>query len=209
MSDPVVNRGFFGKMMGSSFYKKFILPGLISQSVVIAGGYGTGRELVEYFGNFGSLGGILGMALVTTTLWAVVYAASYEFARTFKVYDYRGFFKELLGPGWMLYEVCYLVLLLIVLGVVGAASGSIFKQAFGLPPLVGAALFLAGVVTLTFFRQLRHRGRPVVVVLRPLPRSSGLPPRGALQGGRPDKREPGFRGHPGRLGPGRFQICRL
>jgi len=138
-------------MMGSSFYKKFILPGLISQSVVIAGGYGTGRELVEYFGNFGSLGGILGMALVTTTLWAVVYAASYEFARTFKVYDYRGFFKELLGPGWMLYEVCYLVLLLIVLGVVGAASGSIFKQAFGLPPLVGAALFLAGVVTLTFF----------------------------------------------------------
>ncbi len=144
-------RGFFSKMMGSSFYKKFILPGLISQSVVIAGGYGTGRELVEYFGNFGSLGGILGMALVTTTLWAVVYAASYEFARTFKVYDYRGFFKELLGPGWMLYEVCYLVLLLIVLGVVGAASGSIFKQAFGLPPLVGAALFLAGVATLTFF----------------------------------------------------------
>ena len=151
MSDPVVNRGFFGKFMGSSFYKKFILPGLISQSVVIAGGYGTGRELVEYFGNFGSLGGILGMVLVTTVLWAIVYAVSFEFARTFKVYDYRSFFKELIGPGWMLYEVCYIILLLIILGVVGATSGSVFKQAFGLPPLVGAALFLAGVATLTFF----------------------------------------------------------
>lgn len=151
MSDQVADRGFFSRMMGSSFYKKFILPGLISQSVVIAGGYGTGRELVEYFGNFGSLGGILGMVLVTTTLWAIVYAVSFEFARTFKVYDYRSFFKELIGPGWMVYEVCYIILLLIILGVVGATSGSVFKQAFGLPPLVGAGLFLAGVATLTFF----------------------------------------------------------
>ncbi|MBL3592782.1 MAG: hypothetical protein JMJ93_04615 [Synergistaceae bacterium] len=138
-------------MMASSSYKKFILPGLVSQSVVVAGGYGTGRELVEYFVSYGSLGGILGMGLVTTLLWSLVFAVSYEFARTFKVYDYRSFFKELLGPGWVLYEACYIVLLLIVLGVVGATSGSIFMQSFGLPPLVGAALFLGGVATLTFF----------------------------------------------------------
>ncbi|HPJ47969.1 MAG TPA: hypothetical protein PK162_03675, partial [Synergistales bacterium] len=115
MSNPKeMKQGFFSRMMASSSYKKYILPGLISQSVIIAGGYGTGRELVEYFVNFGSLGGILGMALVTTTLWSLVFAVSYEFARTFKVYDYRSFFKELLGPGWVLYEVCYIVLLLIV-----------------------------------------------------------------------------------------------
>ncbi|MEA3507711.1 MAG: hypothetical protein U9R40_02165 [Synergistota bacterium] len=144
-------KSFFGNIMHSSSYKKFILPGLISQSVVIAGGYGTGRELVEYFVNYGSIGGMLGMLLVTTTLWSLVFAVSYEFARTFKVYDYRSFFKELLGPGWVLYEVCYIVLLLIVLGVVGATSGSIFMQSFGLPPMVGAAFFLAGVATLTYF----------------------------------------------------------
>lgn len=144
-------QGFFSRMMASSSYKKYILPGLISQSVIIAGGYGTGRELVEYFVSYGSLGGILGMVLVTITLWSLVFAVSYEFARTFQVYDYRGFFKELLGPGWVLYEACYIVLLLIVLGVVGATSGSIFMQSFGLPPMVGAGLFLAGVATLTFF----------------------------------------------------------
>jgi len=144
-------QGFFGRVMKSASYKKYILPGLISQSVVVAGGYGTGRELVEYFANYGSLGGILGMVLVTTVLWSLVFALSYEFARTFKVYDYRSFFKELLGPGWVVYEACYIVLLLIVLGVVGATSGSIFMQSFGLPPMVGAGLFLAGVATLTFF----------------------------------------------------------
>ncbi|KUK56547.1 MAG: hypothetical protein XD80_1860, partial [Synergistales bacterium 53_16] len=144
-------QGFFTWFMASDSYKKFILPGLISQSVIIAGGYGTGRELVEYFVNYGTLGGILGMLLVTTTLWALVFAVSYEFARTFQVYDYRSFFKELLGPGWVLYEICYIVLLLIVLGVVGAASGSIFMQSFGLPPMVGAGLFLIGIAALTYW----------------------------------------------------------
>ncbi|MGC9372677.1 MAG: YkvI family membrane protein [Thermovirgaceae bacterium] len=144
-------KGFFTWFMASEGYKKFILPGLISQSVIIAGGYGTGRELVEYFVNYGTIGGLMGMLLVTTTLWALVFAVSYEFARTFQVYDYRSFFKELLGPGWVLYEICYIVLLLIVLGVVGATSGSIFMQSFGLPPMVGAGLFLVGIAALTYW----------------------------------------------------------
>jgi len=48
------NKGnFFSWFMDSSWYKKYLLPGFIAQSVVVAGGYGTGRELVEYFGNYG------------------------------------------------------------------------------------------------------------------------------------------------------------
>ena len=35
--------------MDYTWYKKYLLPGFIAQSVLIAGGYGTGRELVEYF----------------------------------------------------------------------------------------------------------------------------------------------------------------
>lgn len=144
-------KNFFTWFMASDGYKKFILPGLISQSVVIAGGYGTGRELIQYFGNYGTLGGLLGMLLITVGLWALVFAVSYEFARTFQVYDYRSFFKELLGPGWVLYEICYIVLLLIVLGVVGATSGSIFMQSFGLPKLAGAGIFLVGIALLTYW----------------------------------------------------------
>ena len=44
--------------MRSSF-KRLILPGLVFQSICIAGGYGTGRELVEFFLQFGPVGGLL------------------------------------------------------------------------------------------------------------------------------------------------------
>ena len=39
--------------MDYTWYKKYLLPGFIAQSVLIAGGYGTGRELVEYFVQYG------------------------------------------------------------------------------------------------------------------------------------------------------------
>ena len=45
----------------ASFFKKYLLPGFVFQSVVIAGGYGTGREIVEYFLSYGPLGGLLRM----------------------------------------------------------------------------------------------------------------------------------------------------
>ena len=40
----------------SDTFKKYFVPGIVFQSVVIAGGYGTGRELVEFFMKFGTLG---------------------------------------------------------------------------------------------------------------------------------------------------------
>ena len=58
----------FEFFMNYDFYKKFLLPGFILQSVVIAGGYGTGRELVEYFMQYGPKNGLLGM-IITTLLW--------------------------------------------------------------------------------------------------------------------------------------------
>ena len=33
----------------SSWFQRYLLPGFVFQSVIIAGGYGTGRELVEFF----------------------------------------------------------------------------------------------------------------------------------------------------------------
>ncbi|MFC1783941.1 hypothetical protein ACFL02_10250 [Planctomycetota bacterium] len=79
-----------------SFFRKYLLPGFVFQSVIIGGGYGTGRELVQYFLQYGPLGGLLGM-MITTVMWSVFLALTFEFARCFRAYDYRGFFKELLG----------------------------------------------------------------------------------------------------------------
>ncbi|HSR69875.1 MAG TPA: hypothetical protein VLU25_18245 [Acidobacteriota bacterium] len=136
--------------MKSDLLRAYILPGLVFQSVVIAGGYGTGRELAEFFLLHGPIEGLLGMLLISTLLWSLVCAATFEFARAFKAYDYRRFFKHLLGRGWILFEICYLILLLLVLAVIASAAGSILQETFGLPYLAGVAGIMLAVGFLVF-----------------------------------------------------------
>jgi len=131
-------------------FKKYLLPGLVFQSVVIAGGYGTGRELVEYFLNYGPLGGLLGMLIITTVMWSVLLALTFEFSRKFRAYDYRRFFMKLLGPFWFVFEILYFILLFIVLGVIGSAAGALLRDNFGLPYITGVMIMLAAVGFLTF-----------------------------------------------------------
>jgi uncharacterized membrane protein YkvI len=113
--------------------------------MVIAGGYGTGRELVEFFLKFGPVGGLLGMWLVSVVIWCAVCAVTFELARLRRTYDYRTFARELLGRFWWLYEVCYLVMMLIVLSVIAAAAGSIVQQLFSAPYFVGVVLMMGAV----------------------------------------------------------------
>lgn len=134
----------------SSFFKKYLLPGFVFQSVTIGGGYGTGRELVEYFLNHGPLGGLLGMILVTTVMWSVLLAVTFEFSRTFRAFDYRTFFQRLLGPLWFVFEIIYFILLFLVLAVIGSAAGILLEANFGIPYILGVILMLAGVGFLTF-----------------------------------------------------------
>ena len=133
-----------------SFFRRYLLPGFVFQSVVIAGGYGTGRELVEFFLTLGPRGGLLAIA-VSTAVWSAVCMASFEFARRFRAFDYRAFFRRLLGPGWILFEACYVAMLLLVLAVVAAASGEILRETFGLPYAVGVVGVMAAIGALTFF----------------------------------------------------------
>jgi uncharacterized membrane protein YkvI len=131
-------------------FRKYLLPGFVFQSVVIAGGYGTGRELVEFFLSYGPVGGLLAMVLISTVIWSAVCAVTYEFARVFRSYDYRSFFTHLLGRGWPLFEICYFALLLIILAVIAAAAGSILEETFGLSYLVGVIGMMAAVGYLVF-----------------------------------------------------------
>ena len=131
-------------------FRKYLLPGLVFQSVVIAGGYGTGRELVEYFLNYGPLGGLLGMLIITTVMWSVLLALTFEFSRKFRAYDYRTFFMKLLGPFWFLFEILYFILLFIVLGVIGSAAGSLLRDNFCIPFIIGVMIMLCAIGFLTF-----------------------------------------------------------
>lgn len=135
--------------MKNSLFQRYVLPGLVFQSVVIAGGYGTGREIVEFFLTLGPKGGLLAMA-VSTIIWSAVCAVSFEFGRAFASYDYRTFFQHLLGRAGVLFEICYFVFLAIVLAVIAAAAGSILEETFGQPYVVGVVGMMAAIGFLVF-----------------------------------------------------------
>lgn len=51
-------------LFSSRWFRIYIVPGAVIQSVMVGGGYGTGRETVEYFTNFGFLGGAMGIGVI-------------------------------------------------------------------------------------------------------------------------------------------------
>jgi len=146
-----VKRYLYEWITESKFFRVYILPGVVFQSVVIAGGYGTGRELVEFFLKSGPTGGLYGMFLITVPMWAAIFALSFEFARVFKAYDYRRFFKNLLWKFWPAYEILYILLLLLVLAVIGSAAGAVLRDAFGIPYMLGVVAMFIAVGLLTYY----------------------------------------------------------
>ncbi|MEE4361822.1 MAG: hypothetical protein V2I63_09900 [Pseudomonadales bacterium] len=128
----------------------YLIPGAVLQSVMIGGGYGTGREVVEFFTRYGVTGGLLGIAVAAVCI-AVIFALSLEITRRFAAYDYRSFFQTLLGPFWFLYELLIVALFMLVIAVIGAAAGEILATEFGISRWQGGAGVLAIVVLLTFY----------------------------------------------------------
>jgi uncharacterized membrane protein YkvI len=136
--------------MKDNWFQRYILPGFIFQSAVIGGAYGSGKELVQFFLGHGPVGGLLGMT-VTMVVFSVVLMAAYEFARKFQLFDYRSFCKNLLGPAWPLYEILYVLMMILVISVVGAAAGSILHDAFNFPEFVGTAAIMVLTALLVFY----------------------------------------------------------
>lgn len=132
------------------FFRIYIVPGAVFQSVMVGGGYGTGREVVEYFTSYGGGGGLLGIGVAFVAL-ALVLATSFEFARSFATYDYRHFFKQLLGRGWVAFEVLFILLFLLILAVLASAAGNILRDHFGIPYAFGLLIMLLTIGVLTFY----------------------------------------------------------
>ena len=130
--------------------KIYLLPGAVLQSVIVAGGYGTGRELVEFFTRHGMGEGLMGMLLATACMSAT-FATTLAIAVRYRVYDYRSFFKILLGRFWFLFEMLGVSLFVVVLAVMGAASGAIIHKELGWPAFTGGIVMLVCVVLLNFF----------------------------------------------------------
>ncbi len=121
-----------------SALRRLVLPGIILQSVLIGGGYATGREIVEYGGKFGAGGWISGLAIFFG--FSLIAFLSMEASRFWQVYDYKSLLKKLIGPGWIAYEIVYLLLAVLIIAVMASAAGEILHQTMNLNNWVGVVL---------------------------------------------------------------------
>lgn len=130
-------------------FGRFILPGIILQSVLIGGGYATGREIVEYGGKFGAYGWLAGLG--TFLGFAIIAALSYELIRLTKAYDYKSFIQTIGGPLWVVFDIVYLLFMVVIIAVMASATGSIVEQTLGLNYWVGVVGITVVVAILNFY----------------------------------------------------------
>ncbi len=130
-------------------FMKFLLPGIILQSVLIGGGYATGREIVEYGGKFGSMGWISGFA--TFVAFTVVAILTFELARIYKAYDYKSILKQIVGKAWFIYDILYVLLLFLIISIMASATGEILQTTAGISPMVGIVVLIVVVGVLNFY----------------------------------------------------------
>lgn len=145
-------------------FGRYILPGVVIQSTLIAGGYATGREVVEYGAKFGAIGWVTGLAILVG--FAIMAFLMFEVARLFRAFDYRSLVKQFLGPFWFLYDIIYFMLAILIISIVIAATGSILDRTLGINFWVGVLIITIITAVLNFYgRHLIERFKTVGTTL--------------------------------------------
>lgn len=128
---------------------KVLLPGIVLQSVLMGGGYATGREIIEYGGKFGAYGWVSG--IFTFLTFAVIAVLTFELARIYRIYDYKSILKQIIGKAWPIYDFLYVILLFLIISIMASATGEILQQTIGLNYMVGVVILIVIVAFLNFF----------------------------------------------------------
>lgn len=139
---------FFRRLTGSAF-GRLLLPGIVLQSVLIGGGYASGREVVEYGARFGLYGAV---AVVVVFLgFSLMAILTFEFARLTRAYEYKSFMGGLIGCAWPAFDLLFGAMAILIIAVMASAASGIMDQVLGVPPFVGTGVVILAVATLCFY----------------------------------------------------------
>jgi uncharacterized membrane protein YkvI len=145
---------YTGEVIGVSgeglrgFYAALIVA-IVIQSVWIGGGFGSGREIVEFIARYG-VNAWIAIVVGSVFLFIALYL-SFEVARVFKAYDYMTWSKQFLWRFWPIFDILYIIMAWIVIAVVGAAAGFMVSDLVGIPFPIAAAIVIIVVGLLHFF----------------------------------------------------------
>lgn len=127
----------------------FLLPGFAFQGVIVAGGYATGQEIIQFFLKNGTYSAICGLALAAL-IWGVGLSVLFEISRVSKSYDYKSLLQELTGPLWRVNEILLGVLSLLVSAVILSTAGELSVQFLSLSSLEGMILLSIAITLLAW-----------------------------------------------------------
>ncbi len=124
----------------TNWLKIYFNPGFVLMSVMIGGGFATGREIVQYGGRFGAKGWVVGLCIAI--VFSLIAMVLFEIARLYKRYDYRSHIKVYGGPLAYVFDITNLVLAILVMSVMSSAIGNVFQQTIGLPYMAGVIIIV-------------------------------------------------------------------
>lgn len=125
-----------------------VLPGIVLQSVLVGGGYATGREIVAYGARHGADGWLSVVAIFVG--FTVVSALTFEVARVFGAYEYKGFVKRIIGRAWPAFDLLFGLMAVLVIAVMASAAANIMERTLGVPSLAGTSAIVAAVGVLSY-----------------------------------------------------------
>jgi uncharacterized membrane protein YkvI len=147
--EPVGADDSLYRRLFSGWFGKLVLPGIVLQSVLIGGGYATGREIVAYGARFGPEGWIAVVAIFVG--FTVMAALTFEVARVFQVYEYKGFVRQIIWKAWPLFDLLFALMAVLVIAVMASAAAEIMDETLGVPSLVGTGIIVVAVGVLSYF----------------------------------------------------------
>ncbi len=120
--------------------KTILIPGIIFQSVIIGGGYASGREAMEYCAQYG-LNGFL-VIILASLLFSLFLFLSFLTAHKFNCYDYRKLSKSILDKYWVFFEFLFLFMAIIAISVVISTVATTAEIHFGYDYLIVTIIIL-------------------------------------------------------------------
>lgn len=135
--------------------KKFAFPAAFSLAAVwfgthCGGGFATGAQEVAYFVRYGWHA--IWLPLVSVIIIGWTFKNAWELGRLSGTYDYNSYSKVLYAPyekvGAKLFEIAYILLLLMATGAAIAGAGSLLNEAISLP--YSLAIVIVGAILLLF-----------------------------------------------------------
>lgn len=138
---------------------RIFIPGIIFQSVIIGGGYASGREVMEYCAKYG-LNGFLVIGLCAV-LFSFFLFLSFLAVSKFESYDYRNFSKNILKKYWFLFELLFLFMAIIAISVVISTVAETANKHFNFNYSYVTLIIILIIASFSFFGKkwiIRYKG---------------------------------------------------